>query len=55
MHCVVDGTARPAVPVPKTGGGQAWTTVSLGVYTVPRSSTHAVSLVWDTPGISVNY
>lgn len=55
MHCVVDGVARPAVRVPKTGGEQKWATVSLGAYTFPRNSYHSVSLVWDTPGVSVNY
>lgn len=55
LHCVIDGKTWPAVRVPQTGGGQKWETVTLGAYTFPRGSTHTVSLVWDTPGISVNY
>ena len=41
--------------VPKTGGGQNWTTVDMGLFKFPYDSTHAVSLVWDTAGVSVNW
>ena len=55
MHFVIDGVAHSSVRVPKTGGGQTWTTVDMGAYSFAYSSYHTVSLVWDTSGISVNW
>ncbi len=55
MHFVVDGKTYPSVHIPKTGGGQAWKTVDMGAYTFALRSYHTVSLVWDTPGVSVNW
>ena len=55
LHFVIDGVARPPVAVPKTGGAQRWTTVDLGVFKFARGSYHTVSLVTDTPGISLNW
>lgn len=55
MHFVIDGVAFPPAAVPRTGGEQVWATVDLGRHTFPRRSYHTVALVWDTPGINVNW
>ncbi len=55
MHFVIDGVAHPSAAVPKTGGAQAWGTADLGAYTFARGSYHTVTLVWDSPGVSVNW
>ena len=55
LHFIIDGVAHPAVRIPRTGSGQAWLTVDLGAYTFALRSYHTVSLVWDTPGVSVNW
>ena len=55
MHFVIDGIRRAAIRVPRTGGGQKWATVDMGLYTFAYNSTHDVSLVWDTGGVSVNW
>ncbi len=55
LHFVVDGKAHAPVAVPKTGGGQQWATVDAGAFAFAHQSYHAVSLVCDTPGISLNW
>ncbi len=55
LHFVVDGKKFPAVRVPSTGGGQGWTTVDMGAYSFAPKTYHTVSLVWDTPNVSVNW
>ena len=56
LHFVIDGKKSPSIRIPNTGGGQAWTTADMGAYLFARGSYHnTVSLVWDTPGISVNW
>lgn len=55
LHLVIDGAASAPVMIPKTGGGQNWTTVDMGAFKFPYDSTHTVSLVWDTAGVSVNW
>ena len=55
LHFVIDGVKYPSVAIPKTGGGQIWTTVDMGAYRFAFNSYHTVSLVWDTSGVSVNW
>ena len=55
LHFVIDDVKHPAVTLPKTGGGQIWTTVDMGTYMFADNSYHTVSLVWDTDGVSVNW
>ena len=55
MHFVIDGISHPAVSIPKTGGGQTWATVDMGIYSFAYNSTHDVSLVWNTGGVSANW
>ena len=55
MHFVIDGISHPAVSIPKTGGRQTWATVDMGIYSFAYNSTHDVSLVWNTGGVSVNW
>ncbi len=55
MHFVIDGKTYPSARVPNTGGGQSWTTIDTGAYKFAPRSDHTVSLVWDTPNISVNW
>jgi hypothetical protein len=55
LHFVIDGVRHPAVRVSKTGGGQIWATIDLGAYTFAPRTYHTISLVWDTPGVSVNW
>ncbi len=55
LHFVIDGKPRPAVSIPSTGGRQSWRTVDMGAYVFTHGSYHTVSLVWDTPGVSLNW
>ena len=55
LHFVIDGAVHPSVRLPKTGGPQRWATVDIGAYRFAPHSYHTVSLVWDTPGVSVNW
>lgn len=55
LHFVIDGLARSSVKIPNTGGNQSWATVDMGKYIFAYHSYHSVSLVWDTPGVSVNW
>ena len=55
MHFVIDGVTCPPVSIPNTGGGQTWVTVDAGKHVFGYNSYHAVSLVFDTPAISINW
>ena len=55
LHFVIDGAVHPSISLPKTGGHQLWATVDMGAYRLAPHSYHTVSLVWDTPGVSVNW
>lgn len=55
LHLIVDGKKSPSARIPGTGGRQTWTTVDMGAFVFAPGSSHTVSLVWDTPNISVNW
>lgn len=55
LHFVIDGKTYPSAHIPSAGSGRSWTTVDTGAYTFARRSDHTISLVWDTPNISVNW
>lgn len=56
LHFVIDGRNYPKLTVPKTGGNQVWTTIDSGkTFQFPGNSLHAIRLVCDTGGFSINY
>jgi len=55
LHFQIDGTNYPAIPIPNTGGSQAWTTVECGPFFFSKGSFHTVRIVCDTSGFNLNY
>ncbi|BDI32042.1 hypothetical protein CCAX7_40930 [Capsulimonas corticalis] len=56
VHFVIDGSTKPSVTLPNTGGWQTWTTVDAGSYgAFAAGSTHTVRLVCETGGMNLNY
>jgi hypothetical protein len=55
VHFVIDGSTKPSVTLPNTGGWQAWTTVNAGTFSFPSGSLHTVRLVCETGSMNVNW